>query len=254
MKRILVFLFLLAVNYFSTAQNSYQLLRKYTIQKEHFIGFDTQGNQFTVNNNELFKTNTNTEKTYTNYSFGEIHTVDISNPLKIVVCYKDFNNIVILDKQLNEREVLQIDYDIDFASNGSSDNLWLITSNFQHIQNFNYKTKKIISNSPPIAIKNIEKVKSTANTIYLQNKEGIFTYDYLGNLLHSLYLSDINDFQHFKNYLFIAIQNKIYKVGDDKKIKHILTHSNIINFEIINGDFYIFDGEELSQYSSVTNK
>jgi hypothetical protein len=254
MTRILVFLFLLAVNYFSTAQNSYQLLRKYAIEKEHFIGFDTQGNQFTVDNNELFKTNTNTEKTYTNYSFGKMHTVDISNPLKIVVCYKDFNNIVILDKQLNEREVLQIDYDIDFASNGSSDNLWLITSNFQHIQNFNFKTKKVISSSPPITIKNIEKVKSTANTIYLQNKDGIFTYDYLGNLLHSLYISDVDDFKYFKNTLFIAIQNKIYKVGADKKIKHILTHSNIINFEVINGDFYIFDGEELSQYSSVTNK
>ena len=250
----LVFVFLLAVNYFSAAQNSYQLVQKYPIDKDLFVGFDSQRNQYTVDTNELLKTSPNAENSYTNYSFGQIHTVDISNPLKIVVHYKDFNNIVILDKQLNEREVIQIDYDIDFASNGSSDNLWLVTSNFQRIQNYNFKTKKVISSSPPIAIKNIEKVKSTANTIYVQNKEGIYTYDYLGNLLDSLPFSDIDDFQYFKNILFIASQNKIYKVGTDKKIKYVLTHSNIVNFEVINGDFYIFDGEELSQYSSTTNK
>ena len=250
----LVFLFLLAMHCLSTAQNSYQLVNKYPIDSDLFIGHDTQGNQYTVNDNELLKVSPNTENVYTNYSLGQIHTVDISNPLKIVVHYKDFNNIVILDKQLNEREVVQIDYDIDFASNGSSDNLWLITSNFQHIQNYNFKTNKVISSSPPIALKQIERVKSTANTIYIQNKEGIFSYDYLGNLLDSFNFSHIVDFQHFKNTLFFASQNKLYKVGTDKKIKSILTHSNIVNFEVINGDFYIFDGEELSQYSSSKNE
>ncbi|MGB2129378.1 MAG: hypothetical protein ACPHXR_07860 [Flavicella sp.] len=254
MKKNIFLILIILSNCFCNAQNTFKLVRKQTFEKDVFLGYDTHKNLFAITNNQLLKITADKEIAYANYSFGKIHAVDISNPLKIIIFYKDFNNIVIVDNQLNEREIIQVDYDIDFSSNGISDNIWLITSNFKRIQNYNFKTKKVISNSPPITLKNIKNVKSNANNIYLQNKDGIYTYDYLGNLLDSLRFNKINDFQRFKNTFYISTQNEIYKVAADKSILLILSHSNIVNFEIINGDFYIFDGKELSQYSTKTNK
>lgn len=40
--------------------------------------------------------------------FGRLHAVDVSNPLKVLLHFRDFNTIVILDRLLNERAVLDL--------------------------------------------------------------------------------------------------------------------------------------------------
>lgn len=40
--------------------------------------------------------------------FGRLYSVDVSNPLKVLLHFKDFNTIVILDRLLNERSVLDL--------------------------------------------------------------------------------------------------------------------------------------------------
>ena len=40
--------------------------------------------------------------------FGRLYAVDVSNPLKVLLHFKDFNTVVILDRLLNERAVLDL--------------------------------------------------------------------------------------------------------------------------------------------------
>ncbi len=40
--------------------------------------------------------------------FGDIYSIDVSNPLKVLVYYKDFNTILMLDRQLNNRNTIDL--------------------------------------------------------------------------------------------------------------------------------------------------
>ena len=40
--------------------------------------------------------------------FGNIYSIDVSNPLKVLVYYKDFNTILMLDRQLNNRNTIDL--------------------------------------------------------------------------------------------------------------------------------------------------
>ncbi len=40
--------------------------------------------------------------------FGNIYTIDVSNPMKVLVYYKDYSTILILDQQLNPRNTIDL--------------------------------------------------------------------------------------------------------------------------------------------------
>lgn len=67
-----------------------------------FMGTDTFGWQYTIENNELRKMKDRKSVGYKAVSLGEIHSVDLQNPLQLVVFYRKFNTVVLLDNQLNE--------------------------------------------------------------------------------------------------------------------------------------------------------
>ncbi len=72
--------------------------------KADFFSTDGFGNLYIVQNSELIKINTESNKKwiYSNFSSGKISIIDPSDPFRILVYYKDFNKILYLDKNLTE--------------------------------------------------------------------------------------------------------------------------------------------------------
>ncbi len=68
-----------------------------------FFTCDILGNLYVVQKKTLTKydVNGNILNSYDNKNLGEITSVDVSNPLKILVYYKDFNQLVFLDNTLS---------------------------------------------------------------------------------------------------------------------------------------------------------
>lgn len=71
-------------------------------EADFYIGCDGFENYFYIKNNVLFKKNDAAILQYQNVSLGKLTKVDISNPLKIVLFYEEFNSVILLDNQLNE--------------------------------------------------------------------------------------------------------------------------------------------------------
>ncbi|MGX7667433.1 hypothetical protein [Flavobacterium pedocola] len=67
-----------------------------------FIGKDSYGNTYSVQDNEVRKENPQSKLSYKNISLGKISQIDLQNPLQVVVFYKEMNAVVLLDSQLNE--------------------------------------------------------------------------------------------------------------------------------------------------------
>ncbi|MDD4149708.1 MAG: hypothetical protein PHE33_06735 [Bacteroidales bacterium] len=82
---------------------------------------DKLGNFYFVNQNVLTKTDKNLKVLFTwdNYSYGDISFVDVSDPLRILLYYADFNSLLFLDKYLTElRGPVSLD-DIDIYNSGA---------------------------------------------------------------------------------------------------------------------------------------
>ncbi len=156
-----------------------------------FFGYDTFGFLYFITENTLHKSNGLESVEYQNVSFGNITHVDLTNPLKIAVLYRDFNSVVLLDNQLNE--IITIDFSalkdpvvVAAASNASQNRLWFYNSLTQQIGLYDYKSH---------------------------------TYSYLtqpmiGNLLH--FESDLNYFHWIdqqRNRYSVDVYGKISKLG-----------------------------------------
>ncbi|AWH84995.1 hypothetical protein HYN59_07590 [Flavobacterium album] len=69
---------------------------------ERYIGSDTYGWQYTVLDNEFRKEKDGRMLKYKALSLGEIYRADLQNPLQIILFYRKFNTVVLLDNQMNE--------------------------------------------------------------------------------------------------------------------------------------------------------
>jgi hypothetical protein len=112
------------------------------------LGFDNQKNTYSIKNNVLNKKSDTESYQYNNLSLGIIFKVDFQNPLEIVVFYKNFNTVVLLDNQLNE--IRRIDYNlfsypinIEATSLSSQNQIWIYDSISSKIGLHNVNTGSI---------------------------------------------------------------------------------------------------------------
>lgn len=91
--------------------STFRIVKQYSGPITNFT-VDNLGNVYLVNNSgQLRKVRPNGDSiaVYNNVRrFGKLHSIDVSNPLKIILFFRNFNTIVILDRFLNERSVLDL--------------------------------------------------------------------------------------------------------------------------------------------------
>ena len=109
-KHFLVFLFcyFFSVAAFSQTTLITEKLDSIRWSVDRYLGFDPQQSQYAIEDNVLLKRTKNQIVVYKNLGLGKIERVDFQNPLQLVVFYKEFNTIVLLDNQLNETKRIDL--------------------------------------------------------------------------------------------------------------------------------------------------
>jgi hypothetical protein len=260
MKKHLVFLFVITFSIvYGQNQKLYPKIQDtLSIKVDSYIGFDQFGFQYFITNDILYKIKDNETFEYKNPSLGKITKVDLQNPLKIVLFYKSFNSVILLDNQLNEIQK------INFHKNGipiiitatgiaSQNQLWVYDSLNQQIGLFDYlkNNYKAISTSFPESIKQYQ---SDFNSFYwVDDKNNWFSCDIFGKITPKGKIPDfdfieiVNDQQYIfsknNNLIFEDIKKKeTYKIEISEKtfekfsykdqILSIFTSKEIINYKI----------------------
>ena len=85
---------------------------------------------------------------------GRISSVDIINPLKIVVFFQDTNTVVFLDNKLSEIQRLNFNnlpsfMNVSTASNAGNNSLWVFNVDTQQLELYNYSSNLKITVSQP---------------------------------------------------------------------------------------------------------
>ena len=246
MKQVFVLLLFLTSFLTSNAQLKAKLASKTTCNADVFVGVDQFKNNYFVRKNLFFKNDG--QVNFSNYLLGNPTSVDISNPYKIVLFYKNFNTVIILDNNLNQIDKIAFPYNIAFARKAPADKLWILNRDLNQLEIYNYKSKTIESKSPTLNYASYLDMKSDNNSLYLATEKGIAIYDYLGNFLQNKSSTNVDLLEVHNQKILFQKKNNLYIL--DKTLENIEfeTSPSIKSFYFLNNDLYIFDGTQVAHY------
>ncbi|MBS1655852.1 MAG: hypothetical protein JSU05_13455 [Bacteroidetes bacterium] len=214
-KHIFFLLFLIpAINAWSQEDVSFPLLK--TI-KGDIVSFavDNLDNVYLLNSKDQLKkldANGDSIAVFNNVKkYGKVTSIDVSNPLRVLLYYKDFATIVILDRFLNVRSTIDLRQQDIFQCNAiclAYDNgIWLYDEVNNKIKKLG-DDGKLITETPdfrllfgdaptPVKIADEDKLVYLYDTV-----KGVYVFDYFGTLKNKILITGWNDFKVVGKYIF----------------------------------------------------
>jgi hypothetical protein len=238
-----------------------QFIKKHALQADVFIGADKFSNLFYTKNRTLYKASSNEILEYAALDLGEITTVDIVNPLKISVFYKQSNTAVLLDNTLTEITRVNFSNLEDFrntilAKTANDRRLWIFNTDLQQLELFDYRLNKVIVQFPPLdTIPEI--FASNFNLCWLQNQGVLRTYNIYGTLVNESSTSlTFDSLVQSQNTLIGLKDNTFYIKSVDSDSFVVLDNLEITpqEFSLIGEILYIYNGQSLMTYTIKPSK
>ena len=235
----------------SFSQDSFKKIATHKVDGE-LLAIDKFSNCYAAGNNSLLKFSSDGELLfpYEEFRYGKMGSIDVTNPLKIVVFFPDVMKAVILDKFLSPLTVydfLQLGYPAVSAVCGSTDGrIWFY-------DNVNMQLKKIDEtgrilregqrmntqlSTPPIPNFLLE----YENLVFMNDStQGIFVFDVFGSYKKLIPIKGLTSFQAFENTLIYfndkqlvaynlqTLQSVVLSVpSDENNLKRAAIGKNII--------------------------
>ena len=193
--------------------------------------------------------------------FGKISAIDVHNPLKILVYYKNYSAIVALDKLLSFRNQIELKplqiFDVNAAATAYDNSIWIYDEQNFKIKKLDDKGLLLLEFADLRTLFDIapsaEKLIDEDNQLYLIDQEqGVFVFDYYGAFSRLIPIKDLSDITIEKNYL-IGFRDNIMEVVQLKNLtskKYTLPTlaEKTKAFKFINNKLYILTQTSLNIY------
>lgn len=172
-----------------------------------YISSDGLGNFYIVRKNVIDKYSINgtLQSTFSNKSFGDISHIDVSNPLKPLLFYKEFAQLVFLDNMMTvhggpvrlEERGFQ---DVQLAASSHNNGIWLYTAQNSELMRLdeqmeithrtgNLRQQLGADISPVFMIENNNRVFLNSPSV------GVLIFDVFGTYHKTVPLMDLDNFQ-----------------------------------------------------------
>jgi len=241
-----VLLNLFAITAFAQS-SSLQMIDRQPMEADRFWGVDTYDQFYFSKNNVFYKTENGKKFQFQDLQLGALEKVDLLNPLRLLLFYKEANTIVLLDNRLNEIDRVNFNFiadvkTVDFAGISKDNLLWIFNADLQQLELFNYQLLRTNNSSLPLS-KEIINFKSNYNFAWLQHADGLLKYNINGSLVDTILLDNIFSFTVYKNQIIIQTDDYL-EFFEESTTKTIQFKKPEISF-----DQFYFNGENLYIYS-----
>ena len=245
---LIIFFLVLLTSAWSQADTSFKLLR--TINGD-IISFtvDNLDNIYILNShNQVKKINASGDSVavYNDVRrFGTATLIDVSNPLKVLLYYKDFATIVVLDRLLNVRNSIDLRKQNILRAKvigQSYDNkIWV----YDELEN---KLKKIDEGGTTLLETtdfrlllgqslSPEKIFDESKYVYLYDPRfGVYVFDYYGALKHNIMITGWQNLKVIDKFIFGSRSDTLYRYEintfryDEWKMPEQIYQSKSFNF------------------------
>ncbi len=177
--------------------------------------------------------------------FGQVTLIDASNPLKVLLYYKDFATVVILDRFLNIRNTIDLRKQNIFQAKAivqSYDNkIWVYDEVENKLKKIDEEGKllqetpdfRLLLGQAPSPVRIFDENKY----VYLYDSLlGVYVFDYYGALKNNIMINGWNNFKVAGKYIFGSRADILYRYEistfryDEWKMPEQLSHSKEFNF------------------------
>jgi hypothetical protein len=261
MKQVkLLFLFMMAVHKMF-ATDSLLLIKSIPIQAQ-IISTDKSGNIYCAKkNNAIYRYNNNGDSTgyFSAVTRGEISQIDATNPMRVMVFYKDVPQLVFLDRMMTAKSSVDLKqmkiYDCPAVSYSADGLTWAYhTMNTElvkidddakiSVNSFNF-LQLFKTNVQPIFITEQERTLFIIDTIL-----GILKFDQFGNY-QTTYHFFPKELQYINNQLIFYYNGELInyniKTIQERKLK-LANPESIINARVERNRLYVLRKESLDIY------
>ena len=247
---LIIFLFPI----FAWSQNL-SLIEKTVLDADVFIGINSFEEAFYIKDQVLYKESKTNLLNFKDFQLGEIHSVDIVNPMNIAVYYQDFNTVVLLDNKLVETERINFNNISEFINTSTAtleanNSLWLFNIDSQQLESYNYRSnqKKLVSQ--PINGEILSQV-SNYNYCFLLTEKKIRAYNIYGSLIAEITNEGFQEIVQQSENLVALKDNELYYIDKEtREITKIKTPEITIKDLQLTQDFlYIYDGKQVHKFT-----
>jgi len=253
---IILFLFF-CVSPATYAQNdsAFQFLKSI---KGDFTYFDVDNldNIYLITTNNQFKKLNDAGDSVSVYNdvkrYGNPSSVDVTNPLKILLYYKDYVTVVVLDRLLTVRNTINFRKQNIFYVNNITlsydNNIWIFDEEDFKLKKIDEEGKwlqattdlRMLFDSVPSPVKIVDR----DNFIYLYDPEkGFYIFDYYGGFKNRLAFLKWSNVEVNRNTVYGFSNNNLYsyelKSLNLKEYKLPAFFGNVTSIKVMNGKLYL---------------
>ena len=200
--------------------------------------------------------------------YGKISAVDATNPLKILVYYKDFSTIVVLDRLLNAQAVVDLRkqniLQVTAVTSSYDNNIWVYDE-------LDSKIKKISDNGAVLlestdfrqvfdSVPSPSAMYDRDGLLYLYDqRKGLMVFDYYGGIKNKYQLLHLSDLQVIDKNTITARDNKsivLYKPATFQTFNYkvFLHQEDFIKLNFNGRKLYVLTGAGALEIYSVLEK
>lgn len=189
--------------------------------KHDFFTTDNLGNMYLVKDGELIKFNPEGKRfaRYSDLKLGNISSVDATNPLKLVLYYQDYQQVVFLDNQLsgNGKAISLQDLGLEQAAlvcASVNNSFWVYERRNNELLRYDENAKRVASTGNLRQVLGEEiapvQMKEHNNLLYLISpKAGIHVFDIYGAFSKLIPIREVKDLQ-VQEYLLYYCRAKSF--------------------------------------------
>ena len=219
--------------------------------KTDFFTTDNLGNTYVIKGDEIKKYSQTGDlvKIFSNNTTGKIASVDATNPLRILVFYKDFATIIILDDLLSQNgdPMNLLDYSLeqsDLICNSFNNGIWFFNRQNMELVRLDESFKPVVNTG------NLNRLLRTDlkpnfmiehnGYIYLNNpEEGVLAFDIYGTYYKTIPVKDLQHLQVKGSVLFYYSEG-ILKSYDMKDLtQKELPFKNVADVRIEKENYFL---------------
>lgn len=249
--RLLILLFLFSTICFG---QQLKLQSKTPLKVDRFVGKDNFNHIYYITHGALYKKGELGEFRFQDFQLGPITSVDLINPMNLVVYYDETSTVVFLDNRLNEKERIIFNdlpnfINLSFASNAGSNRLWLFDIDAQQLKVYDYRNEQVVIVSQPFKGKVIHHT-SNFNHCSLLTESHLYELNIYGSLVSERKMEGFeNIYKHQKKHLGRK-GNVLYWIGPetDEPIELPMVENPIKDLQLRQDFLYIYDGVDLYTY------
>ncbi|MFI5186984.1 MAG: hypothetical protein ACHQF0_09680 [Chitinophagales bacterium] len=178
-------------------------------------------------------------------NFGKVSTIDVSNPLKVLLYYKDFSTIVILDRLLTVRSTIDLRqqniFQVNAIGQSYDNNIWVYDEGDSKLKKID-DAGKVLLETPDFRLlfseaPHVTNIYDQDGFVYLYDPEqSVFVFDYYGALRNKILINGWQNFKVAGKYIFGINSDTLHRYGintfrlDDEKMPMPLNNSIKVDF------------------------